>query len=437
MPEESNPIEDISLLSLLPENVRELITKKNIRNPPWADISDFGMTAIIDISGYSKLTSRLKAIYGNDGGAKIKELLNPPIIQIIKRVKTSQGSIVKFSGDAIIASCSEEECQLVSTGTKTPTISMLERASTTSNRLYTAATRRLSMKPVTETVVTTTISARRLSANLTTQNRQISILASLKESTSIVQSKSVTDIIPSINFKLHPLKIHIGLGFGATSHIYVGDGYAPSLSSKYRMEYFIAGESMKFAAEFLALGTEGDFVFSPELVNFLAINIQNEIIKYAELKMTQGLKYRNISSSTYEGVFDLQNPLTTRIAELLNDASISAKVKVHRSFKVSKPQMARSVAFMDDSIRRLVQNHVFEYIRPELALSDMSMAVSSGYVAVNSKSVKSLVRSVSFRDTGRVTTAKSKSSIPDSKNLLQKEKSVGETSLFKKKFKHH
>ncbi|KAJ3076670.1 Adenylate cyclase type 10 [Podochytrium sp. JEL0797] len=199
------PPDEMCILSLVPQHTRDLILRRDFQGPPWADVSDFGLTAIIDISGYSKLTSHLQTLYGNDGCAKIKELLNPPIKIIIKCVEDAYGSVVKFSGDAVIATWN-----------------------------------------------------------------------------------SLTDG-SALEIKSQPLKIHIGLGFGKTSHIHVGD-------SKSRIEYFIAGESMKIAAGMLANGGEGELAFNPELMLFLSRKMQAEVTKYSQSKMGLGIKFRLISS---------------------------------------------------------------------------------------------------------------------------------------------
>ncbi|KAJ3143210.1 hypothetical protein HK100_000009 [Physocladia obscura] len=73
------------------------------RELPYSFLESFALVAIIDISGYSKLSSYLQEVLGTDSGAKVKELLNKPINIIIKHVHESGGSVVKFAGDAVIA----------------------------------------------------------------------------------------------------------------------------------------------------------------------------------------------------------------------------------------------------------------------------------------------------------------------------------------------
>ncbi|KAJ3019453.1 UNVERIFIED_CONTAM: Adenylate cyclase type 10 [Siphonaria sp. JEL0065] len=434
------------LLSLVPQHIRDLISKPEVRDPPWADISDFGMTAIIDISGYSKLTSHLQTFYGNDGGAKVKELLNPPIIEIIKRVQDGYGSIVKFSGDAIIASwtatatLSPEEKELltlkallcclellsffsdynikipvnskdvfpispltitpISTPASTTPVSTNRQSVTTKRTsavlppqiLHRRSSMQTTSTPPQATQSTLPIQSaitpntkRRMSgnpSNLQIPNRNslvghvLSAHSSKKGSTDVI-GDSTSDVC----WKPQPLKIHIGLGFGKTSHIHVGDGYNGSLSAKPRIEYFIAGDSMKSASEFLAIGTEGDFVFSPELTQFLAPELQVELLKYSDHRMSFGMKYRIISSAVEEA-FDLTNPFMVRIINISGNANVSKFSRSMSQLNVadvpSVPIISRATAFMDDGIKRVIVNSItdLKVTSPEANIEQLLFNIS-------------------------------------------------------------
>ncbi|KAJ3027788.1 UNVERIFIED_CONTAM: hypothetical protein HDU68_003127 [Siphonaria sp. JEL0065] len=65
-------------LVLLPQHVRALVASRDIPTLPAALREEFALVAIIDISGYSKLSSKLESELGSDSGAKIKEVINPP-----------------------------------------------------------------------------------------------------------------------------------------------------------------------------------------------------------------------------------------------------------------------------------------------------------------------------------------------------------------------
>ncbi|ORY31164.1 hypothetical protein BCR33DRAFT_550505 [Rhizoclosmatium globosum] len=259
--------EDTSLLCFIPQHIRDLISRSDAQEPPWVDISEFGITAIIDISGYSKLTSHLQSFYGNDGGAKVKELLNPPIIEIIKRVKDGFGSVVKFSGDAIIASWTSKD-----------SLTLIEKELLTTRALLCCLelTSFFSdyniMVPVQKELMSSFSISPALPSPKTgpmTLNRMSVTVGRVMSSHSTNKKGSVDGVTEQETRKPQQLKIHIGLGFGKTSHIHVGERYdVDDTTSDPRMEYFIAGESMKNAAEFLSIGTEGDIVFSSELISF-------------------------------------------------------------------------------------------------------------------------------------------------------------------------
>ena len=52
--------------------------------------------------GYSKITTLLTDLYGDAGGAKVRELLNLSFERIIDVVHNRNGSVVKFAGDSVI-----------------------------------------------------------------------------------------------------------------------------------------------------------------------------------------------------------------------------------------------------------------------------------------------------------------------------------------------
>ena len=118
------------MLKYVPEYVRRKAISEDFKIP-HLEIVQNGIVAIIDISGknyciynkngtrtllipinktkhaydmkgYSKLTTHLGEVYGEAGGAKVKELLNPPFELIIEAVHKRNGSIIKFAGDAVI-----------------------------------------------------------------------------------------------------------------------------------------------------------------------------------------------------------------------------------------------------------------------------------------------------------------------------------------------
>ena len=101
----------------VPQYVRSRVYSNNSISIPHSTVIKNGIVAIVDISGtrhahnlmiiktfhaqgYSKLTTHLGEVFGEAGGAKVRELLNPPFERIIDAIHNRNGSIIKFAGDA-------------------------------------------------------------------------------------------------------------------------------------------------------------------------------------------------------------------------------------------------------------------------------------------------------------------------------------------------
>ncbi|KAJ3021830.1 UNVERIFIED_CONTAM: hypothetical protein HDU68_009431, partial [Siphonaria sp. JEL0065] len=259
-------------LSLVPQHIRALIKKKAVGQSegadqlasltstmsrtrkhslelPYSRQEEFALVAIIDISGYSKLSSYLQEVLGSDSGAKVKELLNKPINAIIKHVHLSGGSVVKFAGDAVIAMWS-----VPSTETSAKEIVV--------RRVFSSCLQLMSFFKNYELVIPEK-----------TTNKQIVIITSNQRSSNERRnsvelndrrrSASVISEALEKQTRKQPLKIHIGLGIGEMQHIHIGDviknGSMDGLHS--RSEYFIAGKALKNSGILLGLGKPGDFTF--------------------------------------------------------------------------------------------------------------------------------------------------------------------------------
>ncbi|KAI8618025.1 hypothetical protein BC830DRAFT_34383 [Chytriomyces sp. MP71] len=191
---------------------------------PQAIRCEFGLVAIIDISGYSTLSSELEAILGPESGAKIKELINPPMERIIETVHSYDGSVVKFAGDAVIVSW----C----------------------------------FPP-------TTLSTETLNFDAITDSDERSLTAK-------ALSACVQLLIQFKDYKIwignspRLLKIHIGLGLGEIDHIHIGSNQvSATIDQSNRREYFISGKALSLAGTFLNLGEKGDLVFSKTIESML------------------------------------------------------------------------------------------------------------------------------------------------------------------------
>ncbi|KAJ3250604.1 hypothetical protein HDU77_006491 [Chytriomyces hyalinus] len=254
-------------LGLVPQHIRQLTrrTKEkppsntscssslNRRTPqplPRTVAEEFAFVAIIDISGYSKLSSYLQEVLGADSGAKIKELLNKPINVIIKHVHLSGGSIVKFAGDAVIAMWSVESAEKSAREVMARRVFLgcLQLIAYFQNYELVIPEKAIRSQGGTPSVSMRSNGSRRESSILEPEKRR---------------SSYVTEALEKQPKKTLPLKIHIGLGAGSLQHIHIGDlvSVGTHEENSSRSEYFIAGKALKSSGILLGLGKPGDFTF--------------------------------------------------------------------------------------------------------------------------------------------------------------------------------
>ncbi|KAI8830065.1 hypothetical protein BJ741DRAFT_621006 [Chytriomyces cf. hyalinus JEL632] len=216
----------MSVISFVPQQLRRATLCNDFKGPKTTT-RDSGIVAIIDISGYSKLSSHLQEVLGSDSGAKIKELLNPPIEIIIREVHRTGGSIVKFAGDAVIAvwthsAISLELTQNMIIGALSCCVQLLDRF----------------------------------------RNYTISFLASAQQEFAVGRPSTRTSVVKVPHsaiqeMKTQKLKIHIGLGFGVTHDIHLG---VQINAEPVRSEFFLSGTAMAQSGQLLGEGSEGDLV---------------------------------------------------------------------------------------------------------------------------------------------------------------------------------
>ncbi|KAJ3054689.1 hypothetical protein HK097_001096 [Rhizophlyctis rosea] len=83
----------------------EEVTDEGCTLPPLPfGFENRGAVAIIDVSGFTQLTTVLAQKFGEGGGAKIRSVINPVFSTLIDAVHRFNGSVVKFVGDALICS---------------------------------------------------------------------------------------------------------------------------------------------------------------------------------------------------------------------------------------------------------------------------------------------------------------------------------------------
>ncbi|KAJ3143782.1 Adenylate cyclase type 10, partial [Irineochytrium annulatum] len=180
---------------------------------PMATTVPGGAVAIVDISGFTKLTSLLMGINASAGAAQVRELLNPPFERIISIINRWGGSVVKFAGDAVIVCFSDADA---------------------------------SRQTVLGAVVCN------LELLLEFQGLHIDLT-----NTALPHTMSFGGSME--------LKIHIGIGVGDVDHIHIGEQldreYAETADSagfqQRRREYFVSGSPVTEAGDMLKYASKG------------------------------------------------------------------------------------------------------------------------------------------------------------------------------------
>ncbi|KAI9359630.1 hypothetical protein DFJ73DRAFT_793723 [Zopfochytrium polystomum] len=185
---------------------------------PHLEAVDAGVVAVIDISGFTLLSTRLFREHGIDGAAKLHEAINRPFERIIRCVDARSGSIVKFAGDSAVVCWSD---------------------------------------PVGDST-----------------RREKLLLQSFLCCLELLQ------LFHSTLFKDAPtgtggdvVGIHIGVGFGQVHHIYLGQRASEADKRKGgtlgRIEYLIGGRAVSEACAMLTSGHRGEVVLSREFTQAL------------------------------------------------------------------------------------------------------------------------------------------------------------------------
>ncbi|KAI9328261.1 hypothetical protein DFJ73DRAFT_904208 [Zopfochytrium polystomum] len=174
---------------------------------PFAAVDSEGIAAVVDISGFTSLTSSLLEKHGTDGAAVLRETLKNAFSKIIERIYSRSGAIVKFAGDAAIACWS------------------------------TMGSNAHRLTRITQSFVCC-----------------LEILYEFREETRCSSDD---------------LGIHIGIGIGQLYHVHVGKPEGQSEGPD-RREYFIAGEAVSDAGIKVNWGHRGDLVLSSKYYQALA-----------------------------------------------------------------------------------------------------------------------------------------------------------------------
>ncbi|KAI9353011.1 hypothetical protein DFJ73DRAFT_339886 [Zopfochytrium polystomum] len=192
------------MLKFLPNHVKKALQRNSAPiEVPFVQGDDRGIVAVIDISGFTGLSTRLATEYGSDGAAKLKDAINSPFDKIIKRTYARSGSIVKFAGDSALVCWSETE------------------ASESRKRNF--------------------------------------LLESFICCLELLEIFKCDESETSDDAKQEDrLGVHIGVAFGRISHIHLGERAADQLPQAPRREYLVAGEAVSQASVLLDRGKRGE-----------------------------------------------------------------------------------------------------------------------------------------------------------------------------------
>ncbi|KAJ3120470.1 hypothetical protein HK100_012785 [Physocladia obscura] len=319
----------IDPIALVPQHIRSLFSTAK-RSLPWTQTTPTGLVAIIDISGYSKLSSHLQEVLGNDSGAKIKELLNPPMEVIIENVHQTGGSIVKFAGDAVIA-------YTVSVEETAPAISRKASNRDLSTVVQSSQSESESIKSMSSMELE---SAKSIARNPSRS-------AGTSKSNNYSRKLSFTVSGPR-KFVSQPLKVHIGLGFGETQQVHIGIENGLKFA---KSEFFIAGKALTQSGILLEKGQRGEFAFDKICWDILQEEISVELkvpIKISRISDTEEAYIISENNS----LDDLISSLEDRMGEFqFNPGQLDTGLE-RTPMKFDPSILDELSAYMDDTLGR-------------------------------------------------------------------------------------
>ncbi|KAJ1550065.1 hypothetical protein HK096_008926, partial [Nowakowskiella sp. JEL0078] len=219
--------------------------------------------AIIDISGYSNLTTELSKTLGNSGAGadKLRAIINITLDRLVQIVTRSGGDIFKFAGDSMICCWSSQHTITFINGTNqdlapcSPTSPNLQPEKSCKERAFRCCLDILydfqnheDPSPF-------------QSAPLTTANIRRNRSHTIASPTSNVPTDSVINLS---NKSEKALSLHIGFGLGHTCMVHVG---VPGV----RRECFLVGKSVLEASEILDIAGKGEMALTRDAWNALSI----------------------------------------------------------------------------------------------------------------------------------------------------------------------
>ncbi|KAJ3413491.1 hypothetical protein HDV05_007936 [Chytridiales sp. JEL 0842] len=208
-----------------------------------------GCLGMIDISGYSSLTSHLKSSLGKLSSELITEAVAGYMDQIISVIYAFRGDIIKFLGDAILVCFSPSPGESDASVSKRATYCFLQIATNYSF----------------------------LKVNLSKAQNDYNTMDeyTIRRGTSITSNTSNSSTVE--------LRIHVALTFsGHVNHVIVGNVGK-------RLDYVVHGDCVKDLGEILDNTKEGELGISESLVTSLGSgNLQDAVLKMESLSKCGG-----------------------------------------------------------------------------------------------------------------------------------------------------
>ncbi|KAJ3108788.1 hypothetical protein HK100_003390 [Physocladia obscura] len=337
----------IDPIALVPQHIRSLFSTAK-RSLPWTQTTPTGLVAIIDISGYSKLSSHLQEVLGNDSGAKIKELLNPPMEVIIENVHQTGGCHKSGSDDitrGMVMSAFLCNLNLLNYF-RDYTVSVEETAPTisrkTSNRDFsTVVQSSQSESPSAKSTLSVELE------NFKSISRNPSKSAGTSKNHNYSHNLSFTVSGPR-KFVSQPLKVHIGLGFGETQQVHIGIVNGLKFA---KSEFFIAGKALTQSGILLEKGQRGEFAFDKICWDILQEEISMDLKVHIKTSQISDTEEAYIISEN-DSLDDLISSLEDRMGEFqFNPGQLDTGLE-RTPMKFDPAILDELSAYMDDTLGR-------------------------------------------------------------------------------------
>ncbi|KAJ3206103.1 Adenylate cyclase type 10, partial [Dinochytrium kinnereticum] len=192
--------------------------KKTLRVPGL--VQGVGVVAILDLSGYTALSELLFKGSDNAGGERLFKTINPFFGALIDTIHEYRGDIIKFCGDSIIVAWTQPDVENEQPGVKMPHL----KFEFIQNALFCVGE----------------VLRKYDGYHVQLPNQDISGSASSLYMSSKVGTQD--------NYQMG---VHIGIGFGALTHIFVGE------KKRGRSEYLVIGKAITDASSMLAKTRRG------------------------------------------------------------------------------------------------------------------------------------------------------------------------------------